>query len=181
MNHATAVTFFLLSLFLGGRSTLAEPMPKKAGTMNNQRLGAIIHRLDGHAQGKPGFWRFSIEGKAITIITDEKADRMRILVPVVKANTLKEDELYRLMQANFDTSLDARYAVAQGILWSAFIHPLAILSKREFLSGLGQTVNLALSFRHGYSSGALIFRGGDSEGLRRRKLIDRLLEEGSVI
>ena len=181
MNYAIVVTLFLLSLCLGGRSALAESTPKDAGAMNNQRLGAIIHRLDGQVQGKPGFWRFSIEGKTITVITDEKADRMRILVPVVKANALKEGELYRLMQANFDTSLDARYAVAKGILWSAFIHPLGILSKREFLSGLGQTVNLVLSFRNGYSSGALVFRGGDSEGLRRRELIDRLIEEGSVI
>ncbi len=177
---AAIVMVYLFAASLGSRVALAEPGQGKAA-MNNQRLGEIIHRLDDKAEGKAGFWRFTIEGKPVTVITDEKADRMRILVPIVKADTLKDGELYRLMQANFDSALDARYAVAKDVLWSAFIHPLGVLSDRAFLSGLGQTVNLTLTFRNGYSSGALIFRGGDSEGLRHRELIDRLIKEGSAI
>ncbi len=40
------------------------------------------------------------------------------------------------MQANFDTALDARYAIAKGALWSTFIHPLSdlLISFRQTIS-----------------------------------------------
>lgn len=106
---------------------------------------------------------------------------MRILVPVTKVELLKENELTRLMQSNFDSALDARYAIAKGIVWAAFIHPLSSLTDHEFISGLGQTVNLLITFRKSYSSGALVFRGDDSTDLQRRALIDQLLERGLSI
>ena len=51
------------------------------------------------------------------MIADPRADRMRAMVPIRSADALEQDELLRLMQANFDSALDARYAVAQGRLW----------------------------------------------------------------
>lgn len=56
------------------------------------------------------------------------------------------EELLRLLQANFDSALDARYAVARGILWAVYIHPLSALTDREFLPGLGQTVNIVRTY-----------------------------------
>jgi len=106
---------------------------------------------------------------------------MRIIVPIVKSDDLDRAQLYRTMQANFDSALDARYCVAKGVLWSAFIHPLGALTDREFVSGLGQAVNLVATFGSSYSSGALMFKGGDSDGIRRRQLIDELMEKGQVI
>ena len=53
------------------------------------------------------------------VITDENADRMRIIVPVTAAEVVSEDLLVRVMQANFDSALDARYAIAKDTLWSA--------------------------------------------------------------
>ncbi len=87
----------------------------------------------------------------------------------------------RVMQANFDSALDARYAVARGVLWSTFIHPLGALEDAEVLSDLGQTVNLALSYGSTYPSGALTFSGGDNSEIERRELIDKLLEQGEKI
>ncbi|MBT8112371.1 MAG: hypothetical protein KJO81_07150 [Gammaproteobacteria bacterium] len=49
---------------------------------------------------------------------------MRVIVPIVKVADIEEGELLRLMQANFDSTLDARYSVANGVVWSAFIHLL---------------------------------------------------------
>ncbi len=51
----------------------------------------------------------------------------------------------------------------------------------EFISGLGQTVNLSVTYGKSYSSGALIFRGGDSTDLQRGELIDQLPERGLSI
>lgn len=149
--------------------------------MTRERMGELLARVDPEVKGEGGFWQLHVEGAPVTIVTDADADRMRILVPVIRVSELHDDELQRLMQANFDSALDARYAIAKELVWSAFIHPLSALNDREFLSGLGQTVNLAASFRQTYSSGALIFRGGDSGELQRRELIDQLIEKGLAI
>ena len=148
--------------------------------MNNQRLGELIKRIDKTVQGKPGFWHFIVEGRDVSVITDERANRMRIIVPIAPAKEISTDKLTRMMQANFDSALDARYSIAKDVVWGAFIHPLKELSDEEFLSGLGQVVNLALTYGEGYSSGALVFGGGDSQSLRRRELIDRLLDKGTI-
>lgn len=149
--------------------------------MNNQHLAELITRIDKSAQGKPGYWVLVIEGREVTVITDEHADRMRIIVPIAPTKKIDKERLYRLMQANFDSALDARYSIANDILWAAFIHPLSELVDKEFLSGLGQTVNLALTYGESYSSGALVFGGGDSQSLQRKKLIEKLLLDGLAI
>ena len=80
----------------------------------------------------------------------------------------------RLMQANFDSALDARYAIAQDTLWGVFIHSLSELSDDEFLTALGETVNIVLTYGTTYSSGLMIFGAGDSAEIQRRQLIDEL-------
>ena len=81
-----------------------------------------------------------------------------------------------MMQANFDSALDARYAVAKGVLWSAYLHPLSTLKADDFVSGLAQVVNLAATYGSTYSSGALTFGGGDSS-----ELINKLRERANSI
>ena len=165
---------FLLSCISANAAEAVKP----EGAMNNTRLDTLIKRIDNKAEGRPGYWRFTVEGVSVTVITDEKADRMRIMAPVIPAGKLDPEALTRLLQANFDTALDARYAIAKGVLWSAYIHPLSPLQNKEFLEGLGQVVNLNETFGSSYSSGSLMFQGGDSKGLQRRKLIDDLLKKG---
>lgn len=172
--NTAAVTFIMLFSF----SSISSADPD-AG-MDNKRLGELIKRIDKSAQGKPGFWRFIVEGREVSVITSEKANRMRIIVPIAPATKLSKEKLTRMMQANFDSALDARYSIAKDIIWGAFIHPLRELKDEEFLSGVGQAVNLALTYGENYSSGALIFGGGDSQNLQSRELIDRLLEKGTI-
>ncbi len=149
--------------------------------MSNKRLDTLIKRIDKDAQGKLGYWSFVVDKQKLLVITDEGADRMRIIAPVIKSEELSQKQLTRIMQANFDSALDARYAIAKGVLWSAFIHPLSSLSDKEFLVGVGQVTNLITSYGGSYSSGLLIYRGGDSEDLRKRELIDDLLKKGLAI
>ena len=94
---------------------------------------------------------------------------------------MSPEELLRLSQANFDTALDARYAVAKGLLWATFIHPLSELHDKQFIAGIGQTVNAAKSYGTTYSSGLLSFGGGDSRGIIQRDLIDKLIKKGQEI
>jgi len=102
------------------------------------------------------------------------------MAPIRSAEGVTEDDMRRMMQANFDTALDARYAIAQGRLWAVFIHPFRALEKDQLISGIGQTVNLALTYGNLYTGGALTYRGGDSPAIQR-DLIDRLLKKGEPI
>ena len=161
--------------------TPARPGPFE-GTMTLDLMGKIITRLDAEAkQPRRGTWQFKIEGRPVVIVTDLRADRMRIMVPVARAADLSNDDLLRIAQANFDTALDSRYAIAQNILWSVYLHPLQELHKNQFITAIGQTVNLAITYGETYSSGALSYGGGDSRDLLRKKLIDDLLKKGQEI
>lgn len=153
--------------------------PEGAG-MNNQSLQALIEGLADEVEGRPGYWRFVLQDVQASVITDEKADRMRIVVPVARMEEVDGERLKRLMQANFDSALDARYAVAQGVLWSVFLHPLSTLGDHQFIDGVAQAVNLAATYGTTYSSGALIFGGGDSREEQSR-YYRAIIERGDAI
>jgi hypothetical protein len=144
--------------------------------MNVDRLDRLIHRVDAKATRAGNGWQLEIAGTTVQVISDPNHDRMRIIAPVVESEALAPTTLARLLQADFDTALDARYAIARGVLWAAFIHPLAALTDEQFLSGLGQTVNLVRTFGTTFSSGVLSFGGGDSGNL-----IEELVEKGKGI
>ena len=87
------------------------------------------------------------------------------------------------MQANFDTALDARYAIANGLVWGTFIHPLDSLTTRDFASGILQTKSLADTFGTTFSSGALSYGGGDSGAIiedQLKELLDELEKRKTV-
>jgi hypothetical protein len=157
----------------------SEPV-MSAELMNNERMHDLLQRIDPELQGQLGSWVITYDTLKAQVITDENADRMRVIVPIVKVDDIEEGELLRLMQANFDSSLDARYSVANGVVWSAFIHPLSTLSDEEFISGFAQAMTAATTFGSTYSSGALIFRGGDS-GDQQREYYESILEKGLAI
>ena len=116
-------------------------------------------------------------GLEAVVVYDVGADRMRIVIPIGPAEDIPRDELVRILQANYDSALDARYAIANGQLWGTFIHPLSELSDLQFLTGLGQTANVVLSYGTAYSSGMFIFGGGDSAEMQRRQLIEELRKQ----
>lgn len=124
-------------------------------------LDALIRQVDVSANRDGPGWQLTVDGTVVQVIADADHDRMRIVVPVRKESDVSDAMLRRCMQANFATALDARYAVAQGVLWTAFLHPLGSLDEALLLSGLGQTVMLARSYGTTFRSGELSFRGGD--------------------
>ncbi|WP_420586360.1 hypothetical protein [Ruegeria sp.] len=169
----------LMLIFLAG-SLAAQEAPETEPPMDYERLGKILFALDPDAQPQgPGF-QLVVSDVPVLVITDQNADRMRAMVPIRSAEGLTAEDMRRMMQANFDTTLDARYAIANGTLWAAFIHPLSLLEKDQLISGLAQTVNIAKTYGSLYSGGAHEFGGGDSGNLQRQ-LIEELLKKGEEI
>jgi len=158
----------------------ADVVPAPEPAMTLDRLDAIIRALDPEAQGNGAVWQFNVGEVQVLVVTDARADRMRALTPVARSADVTPEQMTRMMQANFDSALDARYAIANDVLWSAYIHPLSPLQKDQLISGIGQVVNLAQSFGTLYSSGGLLYGGGDS-GALQRALIEELLKKGEEI
>ena len=161
---------------------LAAPMQAEDASKNmtSGRVLDILLALDPDTRPAGSGLELTIEDVPVLVILDTRADRMRAMVPIRAIDGMSEEDLRRVMQANFDTALDARYAVANGRLWGVYIHPLSPLRRDQLISGLGQTVNLALTYGGLFTGGALSFGGGDSVPLQR-ELIDRLLEKGQDI
>lgn len=144
------------------------------------RMAEIVQALDENARVNPNGMEFTIDDVPVLIVADARANRMRAMVPIASASSMTPEELMRVMQANFDSALDARYAVARGRLWGVFIHPLKELERDQLISGIAQTVNVAQTYGGLYTSGAAQFGAGDSSGLQAQ-LLQRLLKQGEDI
>lgn len=147
--------------------------------MNLSQMGAIITRLDSKAEHpRKGFWRFTIEGASVIVVGDNTHDRLRILVGIQSSKKLTQAQLSEITQANFDSALDARYAISQDILWAIYVHPLTSLANKQFISAIGQTVNLAISYGDGNSSGGILFDDGKTKDTQRYEMIQKLVAKG---
>jgi len=148
--------------------------------MTPERVAQIALALDPDARPTPNGFEMTIDNVPVLVIVDAAANRMRAMVPIRLAEDMSAEELTRVMQANFDSALDARYALANGRLWGVFIHSLAELKRDQLISGLGQTVNIANTYGTLFTGGTFQFGAGDSNTLQR-DLLDELLERGQDI
>lgn len=161
----------------------SEPAPdetppvteKPAESMTGDRLIALVKSVDSNAGNQGNTWQFTFQNRPIILIFDEKADRMRMFTPIGPESALDAGLMKRMLQANFDSALDARYAVANDLIWGVFIHPLSPLDQEQFASALVQVLNVAKSFGSSFSSGLFTFGGGDSIE-ENRKLLKELRE-----
>jgi hypothetical protein len=157
-----------------------EAAPGDAAVEAAARIREAVRRIDPAAKLSEAGAEFSVNGIGLLLVYDINADRMRVIAPVAEAGALTAEGLTRLMQANFDSALDARYALAKGYLWAAFMHPLSTLDGAGFGSGVAQTVNLVTTYGTSYNSGVHIFGGGDSLE-EQRELIEELEKKGQEI
>ena len=144
------------------------------------RLLAFIAAVDEDAIIQGNTASFNVDGLQLQMVFDSTADRMRVMIPIAASYDLSDEQLERLMQANFDSALDARYAIAQGAVWSVFLHRLSSLPTEDFASGIAQTVSLVRTYGTTFQSGAAVFGGGDSAE-EHQKLVDELLRRGDPI
>lgn len=141
----------------------APPEPSAAAIASLEMIDKALKEIDDKIMRDGNSWQFQIDETQILVVSDPIAERMRIMVPIIQADSLNLEILGRVMQANFDSALDARYAIANGLLWGTYIHPLNGLTEEEFLSGLGQTISIVNTFGTSFSSGTVVFGGGDSQ------------------
>jgi len=132
--------------------------------MSISKLSEIITRVSDTAQQQNGTFKFIYKETILLCMTDENANRMRIISPVIEVVKLNDEELKNALLANFHTALDVKYAISEDILWSVFIHPLKELSERQVENAIDQVYNANVTFGTTYSSTSLIFPGNLQNG-----------------
>ncbi|MEO1470247.1 MAG: hypothetical protein AAFV86_14435 [Pseudomonadota bacterium] len=164
-------------------SAAPEAPAGAAAPMTLARAVEVFSRLDPGAevQGGGRYVSLTIRETELLFVSDPNHNRMRLMSRIGPAAALDEAALMRIAQANFDSALDARYAVAQGQLWAVYIHPLAEHTEAQLIAAVGQVVNAVTSYGTTYSSGLITFGGGDGAAERQRELIDELLRQGDPI
>lgn len=125
--------------------------------MTQQSLASHIERFVGSAEVSPNVVEFQYEGVAMASVSDAAHDRMRLIAPITGLDSLEQGQLEILLVANFHTTLDARYALSDGVVYAAFLHPLSTLTDVQLESAIRQVAALARNFGSSYSSGELIY------------------------
>ena len=150
-----------------------EPGSAPSTIMTGESLNALIKSIDPEASREGNASQFMFQERLMLVVFDEAADRMRLFSPIGPTGLLDAEKVQRMLQANFDSALDARYAVANNLVWGIFIHPLSPLDENEFASAIVQVYNVAESFGSTYTSGLATYGGGDSVE-ENRKLLEEL-------
>ena len=145
------LSLLIASLFFIQTNSLAQP------GMSQQILENTVKKLANKSEGSQGFVKFKYNKLTMYLISDVKHDRMRIITPVSNYGDLTELQIFKVLESNFHKSLDARYAISKGILYSAYIHPLSTLTIKQIQSAVSQVSNLSITFGKQYSSGVLTY------------------------
>ncbi|MEO0794493.1 MAG: hypothetical protein AAFX93_05010 [Verrucomicrobiota bacterium] len=151
--------------YLGIISTLIVIMIASTGflgnfgnsSMDTGRLEKEIQSFAENVERDGNAMRFTVNDVVLYCFTDENHDRMRFITEIAEASELTDAQKDAMLNANFHSALDARYAVSNGFVYGAFIHPLSPLTSQQIQSGAYQVANLSLTFGSEYASGGLSF------------------------
>ncbi len=138
--------------------------------MDNSKLQEIIQKNADTVGGVMGNWKFIYKEVPMLCVTDEKNNRMRIISPITESKNLDKDLLLDSMTANFHSALDVKYAISNGILWSAYIHPLKELTEEQLENAISQVYYASKTFGTTFTSTALIFGGGKTQEKPKEKI-----------
>ncbi|MFK7931269.1 MAG: hypothetical protein AB8H79_24005 [Myxococcota bacterium] len=137
------------------------PTPAEAAL---DRLDTVIREVGEDVQQQGPSWQFDIGEVPVLCVADPHSDRMRFMVPIVEVRHLPEGTLEVLLEANFMSALDARYAISDNIVYAIFLRPLATLGLDEARSGLHQCTELRRTFGTTFSSTDMDYGGNAPSG-----------------
>lgn len=125
--------------------------------MDQSRLEKIVKEEAVESEGERGYVFFLYQNIPMAMQSDTTFDRMRIFAPIIEKDKLTPEQKDILLEANYHSALDGRYAVSEGFLMAVFIHPISPLTEEQVQSGLRQVAALVRNFGTTYSSDELSF------------------------
>jgi hypothetical protein len=87
-------------------------------------------------------WQVESEGFRLLVILSEDRSWLRLLTPIAPA---AEAQAFfgQLLEANFESTGEIRYALGQNVLWGAFYHRLESLTKEDLINAIASSMALA--------------------------------------
>ncbi len=143
---------------LGADPAYPQERPSQAvPAMTVGTLQGILKETVENLKGDSGQWRFTYADVEMALLISVPHDRMRIVAPIGSEAQLTDQQRKRMLEGNFHSALDVRYATSNGLVYAAYIHPLSPLRREEIQSALRQVAELVKTFGTTYSSGELSF------------------------
>jgi len=125
--------------------------------MTPQRMAEIIVEYADTSQVSFGVLQFTYKDVNLALIADSSANRMRIIAPIIEASALSDQMILATLVSNYHLALDARYAITDGTMYAAYVHPLKELSQAQIESAVRQVASLHNTFGTSYTSGDFLF------------------------
>ncbi|VEP16209.1 conserved hypothetical protein [Hyella patelloides LEGE 07179] len=104
--------------------------------METQQITSILQEIfpqDTVETNNEENWQINNDKIRLLVLLSEDKSWLRVLTPiasVMEAQSL----LVPLMEANFDTTQEIRYALGQNVLWGVFHHNFATLATEDFVN-----------------------------------------------
>ena len=149
MAHATLLGGCAM---LGGGSRSGETADAESAGMTQYEMEIVFAGEVEKIEGPAGAIRTQIDTFNVYLVSDVGFDRMQILMPIARTDGLDRRVFNALLEANFQKTLDARYAVSEGVVYGIYLHPISTLTPAMIRSALEQVVNLGRTYGTTFSS-----------------------------
>jgi len=123
--------------------------------MTTDQIDKLLRARFAEVETVEDQWKLQIGGFEVVVIADGESDRLRVMVPVAAVDRPDSETFRVLLEANFLTTLDARYAIFNNILWAVFLAPLGAVHEHMVDAAITQVVELARTTGSSYSSSAV--------------------------
>jgi hypothetical protein len=131
--------------------------------MTVDELAELLAEVTEDFRQSPTHWQFIHDGIPMACLTDPSFDRMRFIAPITELSDMDDATKDAVLEANFHSALDARYGSSNGLLFSAFLHPLSSLEEPLARSALDQVASLVHTFGSQFTSGSIELAGREGE------------------
>ncbi len=154
------IIFTTIAIAQSDQSIAPQAAPQ---AMTQQRMAEIIEDFADQYNDDFGAIQFTYNDVELALISDNRANRMRIVAPIIEVNELSEDMIIATLVSNYHLALDARYAIGDGLMYAAYMHPMRELTRNQLESAIRQVASLHNTFGTSFSSGELSFGVGNPE------------------
>lgn len=111
--------------------------------MTPEELPTILTTLFGEAVQTltPGSYQVETADFRLLVLLSDDQSWLRVLLPIAPAQDA-QPYLEELMEANFDSTQEARYAVHQDVLWAVYQHSYQSLATTDFADAVQRLLSL---------------------------------------
>ena len=110
--------------------------------METSEISVVLNQLfaeDSIEHNNPETWQVKNEQIRLLVLLSEDFSWLRMLTPIASA-TEAQSLFAQLLEDNFDTTQETRYALEQGVIWGVFQHRLSSLTIEDFQSAIASLV-----------------------------------------